>query len=474
MIFSKGPLLCHRRIKTQLLITCILVVFPANVAVAEYIDPLTARYEACDQPKGQYSTNRLGGFVPGLFAVTSNLPGATWNRDGSLALQKIVCAHEDQRTSGGSVVIPWAQFDKRDGQGSGYFDWNFVDEQMAPWVARGQVVNLLVWPAVQKKDQLFPDGASATPDYIMNELNMTYQCPDGSAQGGTSEGIPLPMFWKPEVYLKYAQALEQFVARYQDHPNVSYFRFGIGVGAESYPGNGATTHNNYCMSTFVNLFEGDTYEDKAMNAYSTWTDYAIKRVRAFRQFNSRKPIVVTVNSFATLAAIDQNDFPRMIAYEATTYYEDISYGVEYPKLGLGVQGATTNDIDLWNSGKQCYANWCALFNEVKNLNVPLQVQTPLHSGVNGRPGPWQSFQECQTLRENNGRFGCTNTGNLAELIDFALSVGVNSFELYPYEWQVANDKGWSNDPPELNWYNIYGQQYRDALDKASNQQLVKV
>jgi len=193
----------------------------------------------CDHQhkKGDFSTIVKNGFVPGLFIVTANIPGAMTNPDGSLCTKKVVCCHEDHRTSGASVVIPWAQFDKRDGADGGYFDWDFVDQQMEPWVARGQVVNLLVWPAVQKKDQLFPNGGSATPDYIMNQPNMTYQCPDGSAQSGCcSEGIPLPKFWKPEVYQRYGQALTQFVRRYEDHPNVNYFRFGIGVGAESYPG----------------------------------------------------------------------------------------------------------------------------------------------------------------------------------------------------------------------------------------------
>jgi hypothetical protein len=54
----------------------------------------------------------------------------------------------------------------------------------------------------------------------------------------------------------------------------------------------------------------------------------------------------------------------------------------------------------------------------------------------------------------------------------SLSIGVNAFELYSYEWFVANDKSWSNDPPGLNWHGIYGEDYREALDKASNRQLV--
>lgn len=143
---------------------------------------------------------------------------------------------------GASVIIALAQFDKRTGQGKRAFDWTFVDEQMAPWVARDQAVNLLDWPGVQKACQLFPEAESATLEYIMNIPNITYSCLDSSgAQGGGSQGIPLPKFWEPEVYLKYAQALKQFIMRYQDHLN---------------PANCATTHDNYCMNTFVSLFEG--------------------------------------------------------------------------------------------------------------------------------------------------------------------------------------------------------------------------
>jgi hypothetical protein len=422
--------------------------------------------------KHEFSTKEIDGFVPGLYVVTSNLPGAATNPNGTPCMKKIVHCHQDHRTSGGSVVIPWAQFDKRDGNGSGHFDWDFVDSQMKPWIDRGQVVNLLVWPAVQKKDQLFPNGGSATPDYIMNLPNMTYQCPNGSAQSGcVSEGIPLPKFWKPEVYQKYHQALKQFVKHYENHPSVSYFRFGIGVGAESYPGNGCTTPDNYGMSTLIDQFDGKNREEKARNAYNGWTRYAVGRVRAFRKLNSKKPIVVTINNFSTLKSIDKTDFAHMIAEAATDDF--VVDGVEYPKLGLGVQGATTNDVEKYHKGQKCYADWGKIFNDSKHLGIPLQIQTPLHSGVNGRPGPWQKRKECRQLRKNNGKLGVTNTGNLAELIDFSLSVGANAFELYPYEWLVANDKRWCDEDPDLNWHKIHGDHYSKALTKASNQKLAK-
>jgi hypothetical protein len=307
----------------------------------------------------------------------------------------------------------------------------------------------------------------------MKMPNMTYQCPNGSAQYGCiSESVPLPKFWKPEVYQRYAQALKQFVKRYEDHPNVNYFRFGIGVGAESYPGNGCTMPENYGMSTFIDQFEGGSKEEKAKNAYNTWFNFTAGRIRAFRQFNSKKPIVVTINNFSTLASIDKLKFPRMIAEEAT---KDMlsDDGEQLPKLGLGVQGATTNDMEKYQKSEPCYADWGKLFKKAKNLGVPLQIQTPLHSGVNGRAGPWQKRKECQKKKMNSGKYGVTNTGNLAELIDFSLSVGANAFELYPYEWLVANDKNWCDDEPELNWHKHYGKQYSDALAKASNQELTK-
>lgn len=425
-------------------------------AFAQELDPNDASFAGCVQPRGDHSTTEKDGFSPGLYVTTANIPGATYSRDGSrLENRKIVCAHQDRRTSGGSVVIPWAQFDK----GNGDYSWDFVEQEMKPWIDRGQKVNLMVWPAVQKKTQLFPDGASATPEDILAD-DLTFQCPDGSAQGASSEGIPLPMFWERSIYRRYTRALKAFVKQYQNNPHVNYFRLGLGVGAESYPANGATTPTNWCMDAFIDVFEGDTKEERAINAYETWKNYVSNQIIAYRKFNSKKPIVVTINDFYTLPSIDKDEFPNMIAREATRYLTHKNK--ELPKLGLGVQGATTAGFDANSNGQRPYAQWYNIFVQVcpgkraftllfvlcclysvlkisrslqhKDSGIPLQLQTPLHSGVNGRPGPWQSAEPCQTLRKNNGTYGCTNTGNMVELVNHALSVGVNSFELYPYEW----------------------------------------
>lgn len=418
-------------------------------------DPNDAAYANCDEAPGGSRTVRTNGFAQGLYVVSSNLPDATFTDDANgLADRNIVCAHWDDRTSGGTVVIPWAQFDRGEGMSGGRYDWSFVEEQIAPWAVRGQLVNLLVWPAVQKESQQFPDGQPATPAYIMNQPGVTFQCPDGSAQGtGSSGELPLPKFWEGRVKTPYREALLALVERYEDDDRINYFRFGIGVGAESYPANGTTTPTNYCRDDFISIFAGDNETQKANKAFNVWLGHAKESVLAFRAFDSAKPIVVTVNDFRTSTAQGLNKFPNDLANQATRNYHG------YPLAGLGVQGATTADKDRWNASprQRCNANWCVLFNSRKTLNIPLQLQTPTHSGVKGRP---EESVDCPGS-DNVGADGCMKTGNMAELIGFAAARGVNAYELYPYEWQVANDTA-------QRFYPDHDAEYGAALDSVKN------
>jgi hypothetical protein len=50
---------------------------------------------ATSQPKGNHSIIMQDGFVPCLFLVTANFPGAKWKLDGSLDNHKIACNHMD-------------------------------------------------------------------------------------------------------------------------------------------------------------------------------------------------------------------------------------------------------------------------------------------------------------------------------------------------------------------------------------------
>jgi hypothetical protein len=447
--------------------TCLLslsAVFALQSLPALAADPInSADHPTCNESPGGSSTIRRDGFVKGLHVVSSNLPGATFNDDANgLADRNIECAHFDDRTSGGTVIIPWRQFDTGSSANGGRYFWDFIEEQIEPWASRGQVVNLLVWPAVQKESQKFPDGQSATPQFILNKSDVTFTCPDGSAQDTGSNGeVPIPKMWESRVYTPYRQALEALVNRYENDDRINYFRFGIGVGAESYPANGTTTPTNFCRDTFVNLFPGSDDTQRANTAFNTWLDYTVDSVQAFRSFDSAKPVVVTLNDFRTRSSQGINKFANDTANAATGNY------LGYPPLGLGVQGATTKDVERWNASprERCNANWCVLFNQRKSAGIPLQVQTPTHSGVNGRPDQNLDDARCvnqQTMKpQNSGPAGCMNTGNLAELMDFARARGANSFELYPYEWYIINDTA---EP----FYTDFQVQYRGAMDRAKN------
>ena len=419
-------------------------------------DPNTADHPSCDERPGGSRTVRTDGFVRGLHVVSSNLPGGTYAKDPSdpngLADRNIECAHFDDRTSGGTVIIPWRQFD-RGPDAKNRYRWGFVEDQIRPWAERGQVVNLLVWPASQKESQLFPNGRSATPQYVLR-TGATFQCPDGTTQDNGSSGkFKIPKFWEARVRDRYQEALTAFAARYDGDPRVNYFRFGIGVGAESYPANGTTGPDNFCRENFVALFPGDTDAQRANRAFNTWRTHALGMVRFFRELDTETPIVVTLNDFRTRSTQGVNKFPNDVAREATRNHHG------YPRLGLGVQGATTADVDRWNAKprKRCNANWCKLFNDQKTANIPLQLQTPNHSGVNGRPG---ESDACPDTR-NDGPAGCMTTGNLAVLMDFARARGANSFELYPYEWYVVNDTA-------FRFHGTNRDQYRGAMDRAKN------
>ncbi|WP_395342237.1 hypothetical protein PN836_000465 [Ningiella sp. W23] len=421
----------------------------------------SANFATCNESPGGSRTVRSNGFVKGLFVVSSNLPGATFstnpNDANGLADRNIECAHFDDRTSGGTVIIPWRQFDRGPGAQGGRYNWDFVESQIQPWADRGQVVNLLVWPAVQKESQKFPSGQSATPQFILDEPGVSFKCPEGTAQGtGTNGQLPLPKFWEGRVKNPYRTALKELVRRYENDNRINYFRFGIGVGAESYPANGTTTPTNFCRDKFVSLFSGANDTEKANKAFTTWLNFTKETVRVFRNFDSNKPIVVTLNDFRTRSSQGVNKFANDTENEATR-----SLGGA-PKLGLGVQGATTSDLDRWNASprQRCNANWCKLFNDNKNAGIVLQVQTPTHSGVIGRPNENTNVPECAS-GNNNGVAGCMKTGNLVELMDFARNRGANSFELYPYEWYVVNDTA-------LNFNASDGVSYRNAMDRAKN------
>ncbi len=339
----------------------------------------------------------------GLFLNSANLPTQKWSRIAKFILN-------DPTVSGANVVVPWSKVDRGMGV-SPQYDWSYVYEQAQPWIDAGKTVNLLLWGAAQKAEQEF-EGKSITPDYVLSKTpTVTCQC----KVGGKCASHPpqTPVFWDQDYQKHYRDVVEAAIAEFSDQPWVGFFRFGIGVGAESYPGNGVSYAKNPCTKEWgkspINLSE------------SLWRDHSFNFLDFLNSLNTNKPILVTINNYGKSTAIAK----EMAAYAADT------------GLGIGTQGLTQRAIALDRQGKTCYADWCNLFPQY-NQKTLLEVQTAAQSNPAGK-----------------GR-----VGPLPPLLEFGLAKGVDIFELYQAEWFVAND-------PQHHLHKKYGKTYREALDRAA-------
>jgi len=339
----------------------------------------------------------------GLFLNSANLPTQKWSRIAKFILN-------DPTVSGANIVVPWSKVDRGVGA-SPQYDWSYVYQQAQPWIDAGKTVNLLLWGAAQKAEQEF-DGKSITPAYVLAKtLTVTCQCKVG---GDCALNPPqTPVFWDQDYQKHYRNVIQAAIAEFSDQSWIGFFRFGIGVGAESYPGNGISYNKNPCTKEWekapINLSE------------SLWRDHSFSFLDFLSSLNTSKPILVTINNYGKSTAIAQ----EMAAYAANQ------------GLGIGTQGLTQRAIALDQQGKTCYADWCNLFPQY-NQKTLLEVQTAAQSNPAGK-----------------GR-----VGSLPPLLEFGLAKGVDIFELYQAEWFVAND-------PQHHLHKKYGKTYREALEQAA-------
>lgn len=339
----------------------------------------------------------------GLFLNTANLPTQNWSR-----IEKFVL--NDPTVTGANIVVPWSKVD-RGVDASRQYDWSYVYQQARPWVDAGKTVNLLFWGAAQKTEQEF-DDKPITPNYVLQQTEtVSCQC----KVGGKCELDPpkIPVFWDEDYQEHYRNAVKAMVAEFSDKPWIGYYRFGIGVGAESYPGNGVSYEKNPCTKEWekppVNLSE------------TVWREHSLDFLNFLSTLETPKTILVTINNYGQ---------SRKIAREIAAYAADNGFGI-------GTQGLTKRAIALAEKDKSCYADWCNLFPKY-DPKVLLEVQTAAQSNPAGK-----------------GR-----VGPLPPLLDFGLEKGVDIFELYQAEWFVAND-------PDHHLHKKYGKSYRKALSKAA-------
>lgn len=228
---------------------------------------------------------------------------------------------------GGVFYIIWNQVDRGPGASPRY-DWSSVDDQLAPWIAAGKQVNLIVFAA---GGQIYSkEKAETTPSFVFDRAR-SVECP---AFGH------VPVFWDSGFMSSYQEFMAAVIAKYGSNPAVGYVRFGLGAGGEMFPA---------CFHKLAGF------------GYSkdVWRKYLFAMLDAEKALDSPKVITIGLNPLS----------PPDLEFAASIAEHAVEDGI-----AIGNQSLSANDVRSYNAGKPCNAGWCDLFSKYHG-KVPLLLQT---------------------------------------------------------------------------------------------------
>ncbi len=219
------------------------------------------------------------------------------------------------------------------------YDFSAFDAQIAPWIAVGKKVNIVVWAVSDTPIN------NATPAYVMTNL--------GSSNITTCSGEKIPNYFQSAFQLPYEAFMTQVVQHYESNGSIGYIRIGLGRGGETFPAPNFGT--DPCTNTFINNWG---WTD------TTWTNYVNAMLNYEYTLKSPKPMGVGIDSVDTIT------MPESEAATAVSL-----------KFGFGNQGFELSDITDY---PHCSADWCALFDQYAG-SVPLELQTIALSDPTNNP-----------------------------------------------------------------------------------------
>lgn len=314
--------------------------------------------------------------------------------------------------SGGNLAVEWGMVDMGPTANVQY-DWSSIDAEIAPWVAAGKKVNLIVWANADSTNATCPNGTSNTtgncgiPSYVWTALGSSnyVTC---STQYGTQQ---IPNYLdRAGFQLPYQRFMAAVVQKYGADPNIGYIRFGLGHGGETYPVTGWNSTTTACGKAFASW--GITV--------TTWEAYLASMLNYESTLQSGKQLMVGVTPMGAPTTV----VPNYVAPLAVPLH-----------VGFGSQGLEQSDITNYPN---CTANWCNLFAEYSG-QAQLELQTYL--------------QSCPDKT-------CT-TGSLVDLVPFAVAHKATVLEIYYQDWLLAFDPSYPGNSQ-------YGAAYAQVLTQAAN------
>lgn len=307
----------------------------------------------------------------------------------------------DPDICGASIVVLWSNVEPS----KGHYDYSAIDEWVKPYVRVGLRVNLL-----------FADASelccknTATPSWVFTQDNVPQvQCPNQP---------PYPNWLDSTFQSDYEAFMHAMVQHFSAgggapySANIGYIRFGIGAGAESYPGHieSAGARSTPCLDAWARATPKFSYD--------AWLQYTLAIVRHLAREQTDKQVMISLNYVSTYGANRRDAYTYANAVAAVAAPNHVAMGVQNLGIKAGnVSVAAANVAPRACNPKKQFVNiyWCQAYTRHQGV-VPLEFQ-PIVSPID--PGPHDL--------------------TIAHLFQYGLANHAQIFEIYPQDWVFKDD-----------------------------------
>lgn len=326
--------------------------------------------------------------------------------------------------------VDWSDFDLGDaGKGAHTrYDFKLDDEAIAPWIAAGKTVNLVLHTTPYANSHCPRSGLGsngtqdigncAMPPWIWTAL--------GDSNYTNCDNARVPNYLSSEFQTNYKLAIKALIDHYALNSSIGYIRIGLGKGGEINLPKGWNDPSTPCGEAYKKW--GYTIGNSEK---STWNAYLKQMLEFEGSLNSAKPLMVTLTPVQA-PGIRPEEVPHFIAPIA------VKNGI-----ALGHEGLSEQSMRNCN-GPQ--VGWCDIFARMSG-KVPLESQTL------GRSCP-QGVGQCGSVWITN------TTGPLPPLIPFAIKNHATILEIYCEDWLIAFDREHPDNPR-------FGAAYAKAIREAN-------
>jgi hypothetical protein len=290
---------------------------------------------------------------------------------------------------GAQIIFPWRPID----DGSGTYDWSSVEGKITPWASAGKKVGLTFVGV----DEVFEhEGRGnttllATPDYVMKQVDVVTCAPPTKRDTGDVKHVPpTPVYWEAGYAENWKKFIKAAILKYQDDPRIAYLKFGIGAADETFPMTAASNEPS-CV---------ERWNQKGMS-YDTWLAYALSIIDYVGSLHPRIAIAFDMNRIGVWDT-GTDGFAEAISARAAKY-----------RFLVGNEGF--NGFD---------PKWNALYKERRRITqLYMQTNSP-------------QFQQLK------------HPGSFPTMLKSAQALGIQVYELYPREFEMAYRPNRKVDPAE--------------------------